>query len=171
MSVTGGNLTEAEAGFLETFPVVAASAAPPNSATVTGSATGPGTIELTVTADDGRGGVSSLVLWLIVRAKSEYGYDLPTSGAHLLIELTDFEFGRMDQELQKLALYADDQGKLDEQTIPQVVGGWRTRTMWEAIDAGVAGNASKAIELLDKLLRSGERPVRAGSYAARGMVQ
>jgi DNA polymerase-3 subunit delta len=97
--------------------------------------------------------------WLVARAKSICGFKLPVGGAHVLIELTDFEFGRMDQELQKLALYADDKGKLDEDTIRKVVGGWRTRTMWEAIDAAVTGEAGKAIDLLDQLLKSGEHPL------------
>ena len=97
--------------------------------------------------------------WLVSRAKTEYGFKLPVGGAHVLVELTDFEFGRMDQELQKLALYADDKGKLDEETIRKVVGGWRTRTMWECIDAAVAGDAGKALTLLDQLLKSGEHPL------------
>ncbi len=76
-----------------------------------------------------------------------------------MIELTDCEFGRMDQELQKLALYADKNGKVDSKKIKQVVGGWRTRTMWEAIDAATEGDAAKALELLDQLIRSGEHPL------------
>ncbi|MFT7633114.1 MAG: DNA polymerase-3 subunit delta [Mariniblastus sp.] len=97
--------------------------------------------------------------WLIARAQSVYEFQLPAGGAQALIELTDCEFGRMDQELQKISLYADDQGKVNEATIKKVVGGWRSRTMWEAIDAAADGKAGKAIELLDQLLRSGEHPL------------
>lgn len=96
--------------------------------------------------------------WLVNRAQSEHEFKLPLGGARLLIELTDCEFGRMDQELQKLALYAEN-GKIDQKIIKKVVGGWRTRTMWEAIDAATEGDAGKAIELVDQLLRSGEHPL------------
>ena len=96
--------------------------------------------------------------WLVARAKTEYEFQLPVGGARWLIELTDFEFGRMDQELQKISLYSE-KGRVDQETIKKVVGGWRARTMWEAIDAAVDGDAGKAIELLDQLLRGGEHPL------------
>ena len=97
--------------------------------------------------------------WIIDRAKNEYGFTLPPAGAQLVVELTDCEFGRMDQELQKLVLYADKNGKLNSETIRQAVGGWRTRTMWDAIEAATDGDAGKSLELLDQLLRSGEHPL------------
>ncbi len=99
--------------------------------------------------------------WLVARANDVYEFQLPSGGAQLLIELTESEFGRMDQELQKLALYADTKGKLTQETIKKVVGGWRSRTMWEAIDAAADGEAGRALELLDQLLRSGEHPLAA----------
>ena len=97
--------------------------------------------------------------WLVARAKEEYEFSLPAGGAQTLIELTDCEFGRMDQELQKLSLYADKKGKVPQATIKQVVGGWRARTMWEAIDFAADGEAGRALELVDQLLRSGEHPL------------
>ncbi len=97
--------------------------------------------------------------WIIARAKNEYGFTLPPAGAQLVVELTDCEFGRMDQELQKLVLYADKNGKLSSETIRQAVGGWRARTMWDAIEAATDGEAGKSLELLDQLLRSGEHPL------------
>lgn len=97
--------------------------------------------------------------WLIARAKKEYEFELPSGGAELLMDLTEFDFGRMDQELQKMSLYADEQGKIEQKQIKQIIGGWRSRTMWETIDAAVAGESGKAIHLLDQLLRSGEHPL------------
>ena len=97
--------------------------------------------------------------WLIARAKSECNFTLPAAGAATLIELTDGEFGRMDQELQKLALYVDDKGKLDVETVRMAVGGWRTQTMWDAIDAATEGDAATALSLLDRMLQSGEHPL------------
>lgn len=103
---------------------------------------------------------SKLVVgWLTNRAKVEYGFTLPASGAQVLIDLSDCEFGRMDQELQKLALYVDDKGKVNDETVAKVVGGWKTQTMWEAIEAACNGDAGHALTLLDHLLRSGEHPL------------
>ncbi len=98
------------------------------------------------------------ISWLVARATKEYGFALPAEGAGLMIELTDCEFGRMDQELAKLALYADG-GQLTLETVRKVVGGWRTETMWSAIDAAVDGESGRALELLDQLLRSSEHPL------------
>lgn len=97
--------------------------------------------------------------WLVKRAKTEYGFDLSVAGAQVVIELTDAEFGRMDQELQKLGLYVSPTGELSIDTVRQAVGGWKTNTTWEAIDAALDGNAEKALSLLDRLLRGGEHPL------------
>lgn len=97
--------------------------------------------------------------WLIARAKQVHGYRLSKSAAQIIIDLTDYQFGRMDQELQKLALYVDKQGKLSDETVKQAVGGWSTKTTWEAIAAAEEGNAQQAIELLDQLIRGGEHPL------------
>ena len=97
--------------------------------------------------------------WLTKRAKAEYQFKLPSTGAQLLMELTDCEFGRMDQELQKLALYVDEKKTVSDDVVAKVVGGWRTQTMWEAIESAVDGDAGTALKLLDQLLRSGEHPL------------
>jgi DNA polymerase-3 subunit delta len=97
--------------------------------------------------------------WLIERAKDVYQFSLPSAGAQLVIDLTDGEFGRMDQELQKLTLYQQSDGTLSLDIIKQAVGGWKTQTTWEAIDAAADGDTAKALELLDRLLRGGEHPL------------
>ncbi len=97
--------------------------------------------------------------WLVERASAEYQYTLPLSGAQTIIELTECNFGRMDQELQKVALYVDRDGKVTNETIKKAVGGWRAESMWKALDAAVEGDARKALELLDHLLRGGEYPL------------
>ena len=100
-----------------------------------------------------------IVQWLIQRAKEEYEFTLPKMGGQMLVDLTSNEFGRMDQELQKLSLFADSKGKVSQETIKKVVGGWRARTMWDAVDAAADGDAKRAVTLLDQLLRSGEHPL------------
>lgn len=97
--------------------------------------------------------------WLVSRAKSNHQFSLPKQGAQLLFDLTECEFGRMEQELSKIALFADDKGNVPIETIKQVVGGWRTRTMWDAVDAALSGDAGKALDLLDLIFRGGEHPL------------
>ena len=98
--------------------------------------------------------------WIVARAESEHGFKLSTSGADLVVELTDCDFGRIEQELCKLALYVEDpKSAIKPEKVSEVVGGWRTRTMWNAIDAATEGNAKKALEMLDQLLKSGEHPL------------
>jgi DNA polymerase-3 subunit delta len=66
--------------------------------------------------------------------------------------------GLIDSELSKLALFASDTRKVTDTQIEEVVGGWRTQTTWELLDAACAGNASSAMTQLDRLVHSGELP-------------
>ena len=101
---------------------------------------------------------AAVMKWLVARAKSNFDFELPQAGASILIELTDCNFGRMEQELAKLSLYAVDE-KLEPLKIREIVGGWPVQTMWSAIDAATDGNAKGALELIDQLIRSGEHPL------------
>jgi DNA polymerase-3 subunit delta len=98
--------------------------------------------------------------WIVSRAKKIHGFKLAAAGADLIVELTDCDFGRMEQELCKLALYAEDpKTEIKPDKVSEVVGGWRTRTMWNAIDAATEGNSAYSLQLLDQLLKSGEHPL------------
>ena len=103
--------------------------------------------------------IKRIVGWLVERAKFVHQFEIPANGASLLIDLTDCKFGRMEQELQKLALYADKSGKVTLDQVAKAVGGWRTQTMWDAIGAACDGDAGEAVRLLDQLLKSGEHPL------------
>jgi DNA polymerase-3 subunit delta len=43
--------------------------------------------------------------------------------------------------------------------VREAVGGWRTKTTWDMLDAAVAGNAAEAMLQLDHLLLAGEVPI------------
>jgi DNA polymerase-3 subunit delta len=43
--------------------------------------------------------------------------------------------------------------------VRDLVGGWRTKTTWEMLDAALSGDAREALLQLDKLLLSGESPI------------
>ena len=101
---------------------------------------------------------AKIAKWLKTRASEQYDFELPAAGPAILVELTECNFGRMEQELAKLSLYATDR-PLDNNRIREIVGGWPAQTMWSAIDAATEGNAGAALALLDQLLRSGEHPL------------
>lgn len=96
--------------------------------------------------------------WLTQRAKGEHQAKLSVASAELLTDLVGLELGLLDQELSKLALVTED-GEITENAIRQTAGSWRTRTVWEMLDAACDGRAADALAHLDRLLLSGEHPV------------
>jgi DNA polymerase III subunit delta len=97
--------------------------------------------------------------WLIEWARQQHRVELLPAAGELMIETIGPELGLLDQELAKLALLASDQGKITPELVKQSVGGWRTRTTWDMLDAAMEGKVAEAMLQLDRLLASGEQPV------------
>ncbi len=97
--------------------------------------------------------------WLIERANSKYEYALSNPAAAVLVELTECSFGRMEQELCKISLYAEPDQELSPIQVREIVGGWPAQTMWSAVDAALDGRAGHALDLLHKLFLAGEHPL------------
>jgi DNA polymerase-3 subunit delta len=95
--------------------------------------------------------------WLGQRAKSA-NLRLDASAVDALLDLVPPELGILDQELTKLALLAGKDGVIDSRLVRENVGGWRTRTTWEMIDAAADGRAAVALAQLDRLISAGEKP-------------
>ena len=104
--------------------------------------------------DDGQ-----IIKWIVARAKKKYEFALPQPCATVLIELTECNFGRMDQELAKICLYADAENEFKPNDIRKIVGGWPAQTMWSAIDSALDGRAGQAMDLLTQLFAAGEHPL------------
>ena len=104
--------------------------------------------------DEGR-----LVKWLASWSRQRHDAKLQPAAGDLLLELVGPEFGLLDQELAKLALFAEPGGEITPEMVRDVVGGWRTQTIWELMDAACDGNTADALQQLDRLLQSGENPV------------
>ncbi|MCA9122220.1 MAG: DNA polymerase III subunit delta [Planctomycetaceae bacterium] len=102
---------------------------------------------------------ATLCKWLVTWTKQQHDAKLESTAAEQLLEIIGAEFGLLDQELSKLALFAGEGGKIDVQMVRDVVGGWRTQTIWELIDAAADGDAGEALKQLDRLLQAGEHPV------------
>ena len=101
---------------------------------------------------------AKIIKWLSGRAKQNYDFELSPSAAGVLIELTQCNFGRMEQELGKLCLYADE-SDLTPLAVRKIVGGWPAQTMWSAVDAALDGRAGQSIDLLKQLFDAGEHPL------------
>ena len=97
--------------------------------------------------------------WVAAEARSVYGIRLTQTLARQLLDIVDWNLGRADQELAKLSLFAGPDGKVSEEDISSVVGGWRSQSIWDAAAAATRGETDKALEHLANLLQSGEHPL------------
>jgi DNA polymerase-3 subunit delta len=96
--------------------------------------------------------------WLVQRAKAMHQVRLEAAAVDELLELIPPELGILIQEISKLSLLVDDKRVIDEKLVRDSVGGWRARATWDMIDAAADGRAAEAIEQLDHILASGEKP-------------
>jgi len=100
-----------------------------------------------------------LLTWLEEWSTQAHSKALPPDAAARLLELIGPELGLLDQELAKLSALAGDLPAISAELVEEAVGGWRTRTVWEMLDAAAAGTAPTALAQLDRLLSGGENPV------------
>jgi len=97
--------------------------------------------------------------WLIDWAKTQHGFKLQATAAVELLELVGVEFGLLDQELAKLALFVTKGGSVNAEMVHNVTGGWKAKSVWDLANAAAAGAAGDAIQQLDRLLFGGENPL------------
>lgn len=97
--------------------------------------------------------------WLIDWAQKRHDAKLTAAGANLLLDLVGPEFGLLDQELAKLALFAGLGGTIKPDMVRDVVGGWKMKTIWELMDSANDGKAADALFQLDRILQSGQEPI------------
>ena len=101
---------------------------------------------------------AALERWLAETASAKYGKKLPRDAAALITELAGGDLGLLDQELSKLASYVGNRRQIESADVAKLVGGWRTQTTWDMVDALQEGNLGAALQDLDKLLAAGEAP-------------
>jgi len=97
--------------------------------------------------------------WLTEWSKVQHNISLQPQAASLLLEIEGHEFGMLDQDLAKLALYVKSGGEVAPEMVRDIVGGWRTKTTWDLIDAAVDGDAAEALRQMHRLLHTGDHPV------------
>jgi DNA polymerase-3 subunit delta len=96
--------------------------------------------------------------WLTARAKAMHNLRLDPAAADAILELLPPELGILAQELDKLALVVGENCTIDTSLVRENIGGWRTRVVWDMIDAVADGDAAKALMQLDRLVAAGEKP-------------
>ena len=97
--------------------------------------------------------------WAIAWASTRHGLTLSEKQSALLVDRIGGVCGLIDCEIAKLALFADDKGKVQDSRVSELVGGWRTQTAWELSDAIADGQVAVAMQQLDKLLTAGQNAV------------
>lgn len=99
-----------------------------------------------------------LIGWLVDHARDQYGKQLTRDAATLMTQLAGTGMALLDQELAKLAAYVGDRARIGVEEVHALVGGWKAETTWKMTGAVRDGNASVALQALDKLLGAGEAP-------------
>lgn len=102
--------------------------------------------------------------WLTMRAETVHQTKLTADAVDVLFDLLPMSLGVIDQEVARLALLAGDRGRIDGARIDgalarEHVGGWRTQTAWDLVDAAADGRAADALRQLSRLLQAGEQPI------------
>jgi DNA polymerase-3 subunit delta len=104
-----------------------------------------------------------LLKWLVSWSKKEHGATLELDAAERLAETVESDLGLFDQELAKLAALAGAGGSngssITAKLVDEAVGGWRTRSAWDMLDAALDGKTTEAMVQLDHLLIGGEVPI------------
>ncbi len=101
----------------------------------------------------------AIARWIVGWGRTQHNVVLTPDAAQLLLDLTGPAFGVLDQDLAKLALFVQPGQKVTAEMVQQIVGGWKSRTTWDLVDAASIGDAKEALVQLDRLLQSGEHPL------------
>src|SRR5579862_9203481 len=104
---------------------------------------------------------------LATQMAKELKIEIDRAAASLLAESLNFEPARIHMEIDKLAAYAFERGRITTADVEALVKAARKNTVWQLADMLAVKQRAKALEFLDNLLREGEEPVRL--VEARGL--
>lgn len=93
-------------------------------------------------------------------AMTRYKLKLPPDAGRLLLELVGPEVGLLAAELDKLATYVGKAPSITVDDVAKMVDAGRVEEIWAVIDAATVGKLPKALAILDRLLDSGEPPIK-----------
>lgn len=102
---------------------------------------------------------TAVTKWVISRGRENHGLTVLREAAELLVQFSGPVYGMLDQDLAKLALFVKKGEKVSPELVQEVVGGWRSQTVFEVVEAALDGNTKEALFHLDRFLQSGEHPL------------
>jgi DNA polymerase-3 subunit delta len=95
--------------------------------------------------------------WLQERARAA-GLQLAPGAAEALLTLVGEDLGRLAGELEKAAVFAGPDGRVDDEVVRALVGESRVRRYWELTQALEEGEGGRALRVLQQLFDAGEEP-------------
>jgi DNA polymerase-3 subunit delta len=118
------------------------------------------------------GGESAAVL--AVQMAKDLGVEIDRDAASFLAEILNGEPARIRIELEKLAAYTQEQGRIRIADVEAIVVAARKNTVWQLADMLADRKRDAAFAFLDNLLREGEQPagiVGALAWLYRKLVE
>lgn len=97
--------------------------------------------------------------WTIERA-AEQNLKIDADGARALVQLVGPRQQRLAREVERLALLAYPERKLDAHQVAEMAAGEHELQAYELADAIVAGNQNHALSIAERLTAQGEAPGR-----------
>ncbi|MGA8145649.1 MAG: DNA polymerase III subunit delta [Candidatus Acidiferrales bacterium] len=105
---------------------------------------------------------------LAAQMAKDLGVEIDRAAASLLAEILNGEPARIRIEIDKLAAYAQERGRIGVKDVEALVVAARKNTVWQLADMLATRERAAALAFLDNLLREGEEPVRlVGALAWR----
>jgi DNA polymerase-3 subunit delta len=123
-------------------------------------------VELTIGPESAAG--------LATQMAKELKIEIDRAAATLLAESLNFEPARIRMEIDKLAAYAFERGRIATADVEALVKEARKNTVWQLADMLATKQRAKALEFFDNLRREGEDPIRmigALAYRYRKLVE
>ena len=89
----------------------------------------------------------------------EQGVEFEMGAAEDLAECVSADLQRLKTEIEKLATFAGERKTILLEDVASMVISERTTTVWEMADMIASRQGKRALDFLDRLLRSGEEPI------------
>ncbi|GAB4133789.1 DNA polymerase III subunit delta [Thermopirellula anaerolimosa] len=101
---------------------------------------------------------AEIAAWLTDWATAVHGLRLQKAAADMLVELVGANPGALDQELQKLSQTGTAKS-VTPQMVSRITGTWRTKAVWDILNAALDGRTADALQELSLLFQAGETPL------------
>jgi len=96
---------------------------------------------------------------LAAQMAKDLGAEIDRPAAILLADILNSEPARIQLEIQKLASYVQNRGRITVADVELLVKAARKNTVWQLADMLATRRRDAALEFLDNLLREGEEPI------------